>query len=117
MIKVLIKKGRAYPKIFCDFCGELIDDPTTANVVWKSSVDEGTTEVYHVHVGKCDSSLEAKFSEPLAWDDLGKHVVKILTNLDLISIKENLSEDDDSPYDLSEVILILENIRSLNEYF
>lgn len=67
------------PKVFCDHCGDRIDNDAAGYVMWDRA---GT--IYHVHRRpRCGYALEKARGDDMLWVPLSEHVYHLITNLDI----------------------------------
>ena len=78
MIKMVHKNGYHFPKIFCDFCGELIEK--NGNVVWRDDLNktDSSTPVLFAHKG-CDKTFTDD-GEFYLWQELEASLVYLFAN-------------------------------------
>lgn len=93
MIELVVIDGLTCPKVFCDSCGEEIQDAKQAAIVFKNFMNNGQrTNVTYVHKdfvkGNClsqaEASIRAQGGQP-GWEELGTHLADLLSNVGIDS--------------------------------
>jgi len=78
--------GGYIPRFACDGCGQLIDDPIEALVLWVvTSADDAVIQsVFHVHRGACDQRLKHRLEAGggvTYWEGLAEHTLHLANNV------------------------------------
>jgi hypothetical protein len=78
--------GGYVPRVACDSCGQLIDDPIEGLVLWVVTdvVDVAIQPVFHVHRGACDDRLRKKLEAGTGhtyWEGLLEHTLHVVENI------------------------------------
>lgn len=99
MIKVMRKDHRTVTIICCDVCGSWIDDAGLAAAVFRRmSVEGETTEVLHVHKGRCHDVAEARLGGETGWHEMRQHLYHVTSNTGLPPAALQKMEDDDNQF-------------------
>jgi hypothetical protein len=83
MIRNIKLNGMIGPVIYCDTCGERIDEAGRALVLTREKIGETqTAEVMHVHKGPCHHAAESKTGSH-GWQELSRHLLHLVYNAGL----------------------------------
>jgi hypothetical protein len=75
----------ACPRLQCDQCGEIIDNPGMGVAVWDEPAHhEGTTYEVRFHHKECDEQVRPKLR---MWMQLDEYLARVLMNLGLTARK------------------------------
>lgn len=85
-IESALGTGGYVPRVACDACGRVIEDPIEGLVLWvvTSADDEVIQPVFHAHRGACDDRLKKKLEvgEGVTyWEGLLEHTLHIVQNI------------------------------------
>jgi hypothetical protein len=103
MIKIVHHiPGRYAPLLFCDTCGKRITDAGLAAAVTVGHpVPEGeSSEVLHVHKGECHDAVDRRLGRQAGWDELSRHLLHLIYNVDLSIGKLQAHKEADAECDM-----------------
>ncbi|MBI5381106.1 MAG: hypothetical protein HZA31_04335 [Opitutae bacterium] len=84
MIKDVCIKGRIGPQVFCDTCGKRIEKAGLAAVITVKNIGDGeSSEILHVHKGKCHDLAEKKLGGNVLWGEMSRHFLHLIYNVGL----------------------------------
>lgn len=96
MISLIRKNGRGCPVVFCDHCGEIIEDARIGMVLYDRRFDaEGDqTQPIFLHKGKCDAAVKEKH-QMSGWAELQTFLMDLTHNIGITprKLSEHLGED------------------------